>query len=130
MKKAYKQSIAFEITDENKPVNTPLENNHLFAKSGSQMVRINFDEILYIKGEKEYVSLHFKDERLLVYKRMKDIESLLPSNFMRVHLSFIINTKHIVKVIGNKHVFIGAEKIPIGGTYRTRIKDYINRYTF
>lgn len=45
----------------------------VFVKSGKKIVKIDFDEVLYIKGEKEYVSIHFKNERLLVYKRMKDI---------------------------------------------------------
>jgi two-component system LytT family response regulator len=115
---------------EKQPVNIPIEINHLFVKSGSQMVRISFEDILYIKGEKEYVSLHFKKERLLIYKRMKDMESLLPSCFMRVHLSYIINKNYLVKVVANKHLFIGIEKIPIGGSYRNRIKNYIDLRAF
>ena len=122
------EKIAASI--EKQPINIAVETDHLFVKSGSQMVRISFEDILYIKGEKEYVSLHFKEKRLLIYKRMKDMESLLPSCFMRVHLSYIINKNYLVKVVANKHVFIGIEKIPIGGSYRTRVRNYIDLLAF
>jgi two-component system LytT family response regulator len=104
--------------------------DHLFFKSGSQMVRIYFNDILYIKGEREYISLHFKDQRLLIYRRMKEMENLLPATFIRVHLSYIINVNYVLKVVANKHLFIGETKIPIGGSYRTRIKHYIDLRAF
>jgi len=61
---------------------------------------------------------------------MKEMENLLPASFMRVHLSYIINTNYVLKVVANKHLFIGAKKIPIGGSYRTRIKNYIDLRAF
>jgi two-component system LytT family response regulator len=100
--------------------------DHFFAKKRGELVRINFKDILYIKGEKEYVSLHFKDGRLLIYKRMKDMENILSSNFIRVHSSYIISIEHIAKVVANKFVIIGETQIPIGATYRSNFEKHIS----
>jgi two-component system, LytTR family, response regulator len=102
-----------------------LINDQLFVKSGGEMVKINFSEILYIRGEREYVSLNFKDNRLLVYKRMKEMEGSLQGNFVRVHISYIVNLDHVVK-IGAKYLTIGSEKIPISRSYRTKFLACIN----
>lgn len=102
---------------------------HMFARTGGQVVRINFDDILYIRGEKEYVGIHFKDKRILIYKRMKEMESLLPGNFKRVHLSFIVNVNHVDKVAANQ-IFTGDEKIPIALSYRHTFHEYINERLF
>src|SRR5579863_3573519 len=69
---------------------TEQQENVVFAKSGKQIVKIDFKEVRYVKGEKEYVSFHFEKERLLVYKRMKEIELLLRDYFKRIHASYII----------------------------------------
>lgn len=97
----------------------------LFAKSGRQIVKINFDDILYIKGEKEYVNIQLKNEKLLIYKRMKEMEALLPAQFKRVHISYIVNTQHIQKVVMNQ-VQIGNAKIPVSDTYRDAFMRYLD----
>lgn len=107
---------------------TPIANlpqeTFLFAKSGRQIVKINFDDILFIKGEKEYVNIQLKNEKLLIYKRMKEMETLLPQQFKRVHISYIVNTQHIQKVVMNQ-VQIGNVKIPVSDTYRDAFMLYL-----
>ena len=97
-----------------------------FAKSGKQIVKIDFDEVYYLKGEKEYVSIHFKNERLLVYKRMKDMESILPLHFKRIHTSYIINTNLMQKIQMN-HVLIGDANIPVTENYRDSFLQFLNK---
>jgi DNA-binding LytR/AlgR family response regulator len=89
----------------------------LFAKSGRQIIKINFDDILFIKGEKEYVNIQMHNEKLLIYKRMKEMETLLPAQFRRVHISYIVNTQHIQKVVMNQ-VMLANTKIPVSDTYK------------
>jgi DNA-binding LytR/AlgR family response regulator len=101
-------------------------NDSVFVKSSGQVIKIVISEILYIKGEKEYVSLHFAEKRLLIYKRMKEMEALLPDSFKRIHVSFIVNTGHIQKVVDN-HVVIGSEKIPISEGYREKFLGILKR---
>lgn len=107
------------------PATATSQEAFLFAKSGRQIVKINFDDILYIKGEKEYVNIQLKTEKLLIYKRMKEMEVLLPVQFKRVHISYIVNTQHIQKVVMN-HVQIGNTKIPVSDTYRDAFMRYLD----
>ena len=113
------------IKEEN---SAPSDNNSIYVKSSGRFVKINFDEIRYVKGEKEYASLHFENERLLIYKRMKEMESLLPENFKRVHLSYIVNTDYLKKV-APKHIYAGDVKIPVSKPYRCSLQNFLNEQT-
>jgi two-component system LytT family response regulator len=98
----------------------------MFAKSGKQVVKIDFKDIIFIKGEKEYVSLHFKNDRLLIYKRMKDMEAILPVHFKRIHTSYIVNL-HFIHKIEMNHVLIGEESLPISESYRGSFLRFLNK---
>lgn len=111
------ESITNAETTAAQPVADVQPQPFLFAKSGRQIVKVNFDDILFIKGEREYVNLQLRNEKLLIYKRMKEMETLLPPQFKRVHISYIVNTQHIQKVVMN-HVQVGNTSIPISDTYR------------
>lgn len=91
--------------------------NYTFIKSGKEIIQVNYDEILYIEGLKDYVSIVTENQKIITYKRMKDLEECLPEQFQRVHLSFIINMNKIQKVADNQ-VFIGEDKISMSDKYR------------
>jgi len=103
-------------------------NNSIYVKSSGRFIKINFEDIRYVKGEKEYASLHFENERLLIYKRLKELEKLLPENFKRVHLSYIVNTDYLNKM-APKHLYVGEEKIPVSNTYRGDLQFFLNQQT-
>jgi two-component system LytT family response regulator len=103
-------------------------NNIVFVKSGKKIVKIDFSEVFYLKGEKEYISLQFKNEKLLVYKRMKEMELILPGYFKRIHNSYIINT-NLMKKIEMNHVLIGDLTIPIGENYRDNFLKFLGERT-
>lgn len=88
-----------------------------YIKSGKSMVKINLDEVLFIEGLKDYVSFHTPQQKHVVYKRMKELEDVLPVNFSRIHNSFIVNRDHIDKIEQNQ-VFINGQPIPISDKYR------------
>lgn len=92
--------------------------DYLLVRSGGETHRVNPDEICYLRGEKEYVGLHFKNRRLLVFKRMKVMEQLLPANFRRIHVSYIVNVDHIEKIAA-QHITVNGEQLPIGLSYRS-----------
>jgi two-component system LytT family response regulator len=50
-------------------------------------------------------------EELLIYRRLKDVEEQLPPPFVRVHNSYIVNTKLLSKVQDN-HIYIGISRYP------------------
>ena len=97
---------------------------YMFVKSDKKMIRINFDEILFFEAVKEYICIHTAGQKILMYKRMKDLLEKLPDYFIRVHNSYIINCRYINKVEGN-FAMVGKENIPLGISYKDKFIEFI-----
>jgi len=106
-----------------------VDTGYFFVKSGKTLRKILLDEVLYFKGEKEYVRLVTGTEELLIYRRLKDLEEQLPNPFVRVHNSYIINTKQLNKVQDN-HIYIGNEQIPVSDKFRDGFMEVIKQRIF
>ncbi len=89
----------------------------LFLKTGRAIVQLEYQDVFLIEGLKDYVVFHTSSGKHIVYKRMKELEETLPSNFSRIHLSYIVNRDHIKRIEDN-HIFINQERIPVGEKYR------------
>jgi two-component system LytT family response regulator len=111
------------------PLQPEKSEEYFFVKSGKVFRKILLDEILYFEGEKEYVRLVTGQEQLLIYRRLKDIEEQLSSPFVRVHNSYIVNTKQLVKIQDN-HIFIGDKQIPVSEKFREGFMAVINKRVF
>ena len=96
---------------------TATDNDFIFIKVGKAIVKTAFTDIRFIEALKDYVSFNTTKEKLVAYKRMKDLEESLPPNFVRIHNSYIINCHHIYKVEDN-HVHICDSRLPISEKYR------------
>ena len=82
------------------------------------MVRVELDEILFIEGLKNYVSINTKTQRIITLQVMKQLEEILPPNrFVRVHKSYIVALDKI-KSIERQEITINDRIIPIGITYQ------------
>lgn len=99
----------------------------VFVKDGTKLVKINFADILYVEGLKDYVTIHTKTQKVISLQRLKTLELQLPADkFIRIHHSFIIALKAI-DVIHKGEVQIGSAMIPISDTYRKAFKDFIEK---
>lgn len=101
-----------------------------FVKADKKMVKIHFDDILYVEGLKDYVIIKQNDSRVIALQTMKSLESKLPSDtFMRIHRSYIINLDKIEAVFGSMvEIMEGGNKknIPIGKNYKDALLELIN----
>lgn len=101
-----------------------------FVKADKKLVKVNFDEILYIEGLKDYVIIRQEGGRVITLQTMKSLEDRLPeSKFKRVHRSYIVNIKKITAILGNMVELMEAGKIkqlPIGKNYRDELLVLIN----
>lgn len=98
----------------------PAQKNHdfIFVKTEHKIQKIYLDDILYIEGLKDYISIFTKSERIITLQNMKKMEESLPSkSFIRVHKSYIIALGKI-ESIERSRIQIGEKIIPIGDTYR------------
>jgi len=94
--------------------------DHFFVKADYKLVKIYFNEILYIEGLSEYVRIHTEKEKIITLQSLKNLESILPeSMFLRIHKSFIVSIPKIKAIVGNA-VEIAGSKLTIGKSYRDK----------
>lgn len=95
-----------------------IQHEEIFIKSDRKFVKLNLNDITYIKGLKDYVIVFTKERKFITAMNVKTIMSHLPDHiFTRVSKSYIINTNKISS-IENDMILLQGEYIPIGGIYR------------
>lgn len=109
------------------------DKNEIFIKSNSSLVRLNYDDILWVEALENYVVVNTYQEKFTIHFTMKAIEEKMPSaRFSRIHRSYIVNLSKI-EVIEDNSILIetdaGAKSIPIGKSYRDKLMGDINLMT-
>ncbi len=101
----------------------------LFLKSEYKIRRINFNNILYIEGLKDYVKVFTTSDPkpILSLISMKHLEEKLPSSrFMRVHRSFIVNLDKI-NTIERSRIIFGKVYIPVSDQYKDKFQEFLDK---
>ncbi|MEI6680269.1 MAG: LytTR family DNA-binding domain-containing protein [Mariniphaga sp.] len=104
-------------------------NQFLFLKSEYKIRRINFDDILYIEGLKDYIKVYIKgdDKPVLSLNSIKSLVQKLPENkFMRVHRSFIVNLDRI-DTIERSRIIFGKIYIPVSDQYKDKFQEFLDK---
>jgi len=104
-------------------------NEFLFLKSEYKIRRINFNDIKYIEGLKDYVKVFLQNEPkpILSINSLKSLEAKLPENkFMRVHRSYIVNLEKIDTIERSRIVF-GKVFIPVSEQYKEKFQQFLDR---
>jgi DNA-binding LytR/AlgR family response regulator len=105
--------------------------DYFFVKADKKLVRVDFDQILYIEGLKDYVIIRMTTGRVITLQTMKSLEHKLPADiFRRIHRSYIINLKKIKAITGNMVEIIEKDQtkqIPIGKNYRDELLELVNK---
>lgn len=98
----------------------------IFVKTEHKIQKIELDDILYIEGLKDYISIFTKTERVITLQNMKKMDETLPhGKFIRVHKSYIISLDKI-ESIERSRISICGKIIPIGDTYREEFFKHID----
>lgn len=101
--------------------------DHIFVKSNSKFFKVNFSEILYVEGMKDYLKVHTPEYTLVTHQTMNELEKSLPARqFMRIHKSYIIAVRHIRSIYGNS-VELGKVTIPIGINYKEAVMNLVGK---
>jgi len=140
LRAAQKAHAYAELMQSPPPAPTPTETpalatalpseDYLYLKVEYQLVRVDFSDILYIEGLKDYIKVYRRSEPkpLLSLSSLKALEDRLPSHqFMRIHRSYIISLDKI-KSITRGTVQIGEVTIPVSDRYRETFDQFFNRW--
>ena len=102
-----------------------------FVKADKKLVKIKYDEILYIEGLKDYVIIRLEQGRVVTLQTMKSLEDKLPfTKFKRIHRSYIVSINRIHAVDGTSvdvYEKGAIKQLPIGKNYRDEILEIVNR---
>ncbi|GAB2854019.1 LytR/AlgR family response regulator transcription factor [Hymenobacter ruber] len=97
------------------------ENPNVFAKVNGRLVRINFDDVYYIEALSTYSVLVTATQKHIVHVTLKNLEERLPfSHFVRVHRSYIVNTRRI-DAIDDHQLTLGPYTVPVGKLHKAEL---------
>lgn len=121
---------ALKCLSEKKVASGTEGNGYIFVKSDYKLVRINFKDILYAEGVKDYVKIYLKDgSSIKSLACLRNLIDFLPSpQFLRVHRSFIVNIDNM-KTIDRSRFVVGDKFIPISDTYKDQLQKIIDEHT-
>lgn len=92
--------------------------DYIFVKTESRIEKIEIKDILYIQGMKDYLQIHTTDRKIMTLQTFRNIlEILPPTDFIRVHNSYIVSISKIETIERNR-IRIGKELIPISDSYK------------
>lgn len=115
--------------ESNTQISIEANNQFLFLKSEYKIRRINFNDILYIEGLKDYIKVYTtgEDKPVLSLNSIKALEQKLPEEkFMRVHRSFIVNLDKI-ETIERSRILFGKVYIPISDQYKDKFQEFLDQ---
>lgn len=102
----------------------------LIVKADHKIHRIKIDDILYIEGLREYVSIYTrgeggKTEKVITLESLKNLEETLPQSlFMRVHKSYIVRIDKVKALYGAQLKIDGVEPyVPIGKSFKDAVQE-------
>lgn len=104
--------------------------DYMFVKSDYKLLRVNFQDVLYIEGLKDYVKIYLETsvKPILSLTSMRSIEAALPQHlFYRIHRSYIVNMSKISMLERGQIVF-GEKHLPISDSYKEHVMEYVNRH--
>ena len=105
-----------------------LEDDTIFLKTEYRIVKVSISDIRYIEAMSEYLKVYLESEPkpIITLLSMKKMEEHLPSYFMRIHRSYIINLTKIQEVNKNRVIMDSDTYLPIGDMYKDSFQQYLD----
>ncbi len=105
--------------------NTPAVPDHLFIKTEDKLVRISWDDIVYIEAMENYVNIYTAQTRYVTHATLKSvIESITDPAFIQTHKSFVVNANKISSISGNV-IELGKLQAPISRSMKEAVLEKI-----
>lgn len=125
--KAYKIIIANKMETPTPLKQEKESDNFLFVKVDKELIKIKFDDILFIEGMQNYINIHTTSKNFMVLVPLKNVFNLMPSNkFYQVHKSYVVSLNKVQAISGNQ-LIISDQKIPISRNKKDEIIALLTR---
>jgi len=121
----FKSLSNLPVSLEKAPAAVP-QNDHLYVNANKKFIKINFDAIDYVESMKDYVRIFTGQETTMTKDTIANFENKLPSSFLRIHRSYIVNTAKIT-AFTKMDVEIGPKEIPIGASYKNQVWAFLKK---
>ncbi len=125
------EQIELQRKDSAATITSSDDPNFIFVKADKKLIKVSYNEIIYIEGLKDYVIIRQDTGRIITLQTMKSLEEKLPVGiFKRIHRSYIINLNRINAIVGNMVEITekGQTKhLPVGKNYRDELLEIINK---
>jgi DNA-binding LytR/AlgR family response regulator len=97
------------------------EPDHFFIKSDNKLVKIKYDDILFVEALQNYVAVYTTGKKFITYLTFHQVEAHLPAGrFIRTHKSYMVAAGKVESIEGNE-ITIGTHHIPISRTEREAV---------
>lgn len=130
LKAALRAKEYYEIRKHNEDASPGKKEDHFFIKSDNKLIKIFFDEILYVEALQNYVTIHTSDKKYITYLTFKSVEEYLPADrFIKTHKSYIVSASKIDSIEGND-IRIGHHHIPISRNEKEEVMERLLKGKF
>ncbi|MFK7908719.1 MAG: LytR/AlgR family response regulator transcription factor [Chitinophagales bacterium] len=92
----------------------------LYVNSNKKYIKVVFDKVLFIESVKDYIRIHLTNKTIVTKEKISTFQQKLPSQFLRTHRSFIVNTQQIT-AFSSLQIEVGEETLPIGNSYKREV---------
>lgn len=111
------------------------ENEYLIISYRADMLRIRFDDIIYVEAQNKTCIIHTVDDSYEYARVLSDVEKYLPKDrFFKSHKSFIVGLKHVKGRIDKDILLDNGDKAYLAVSKYTVFKDiyadYMKRFLF
>lgn len=102
------------------------EPSYIFLKADKKAHKIDLRKIQFVEAMGDFVKVYIQDYRTLVISStLKNLLEELPNEeFIRIHKSFIIATRHVEFIEANR-ISVAGQVFPIGLAFRDQTKQVL-----
>lgn len=93
--------------------NISRDENFLVAKTGAEVRRIPFSEILYVESMSRKVVVKLVGEEIVYYDQISNLETVLGEGFYRIHRSYLVSLKYVIRLSRTEVEIANGEKLPL-----------------
>jgi len=130
LKAAMRAKEYYEVRKKNTATETIQSTEYFFIKADNKLVKIEYDEILFVEALQNYVTIQTIDKKYITYLTFKSVEEYLPADkFIKTHKSYIVSASKIDTIEGND-IRIGNHHLPISRNLKDEVMEKLLKGKF